>query len=171
MTRAAPIRLDLEHPGAPLRRTGVALLLTGVLLAAGLGYAFQAAVQERGALDDQLTGLTAKRGPVKLGEDKTGEEVAAMRRELDTPWTRLLAELEDASVDTHEDVALLQLEPDAAKHLVRITAEVRSLNDGLTLLKRLQQSSVLRHPVLESHERRKDDPEHPVRIKLVAEWH
>jgi hypothetical protein len=29
---------------------------------------------------------------------------------------------------------------------------------------------VLRHPMLESHERRKDDPEHPLRIKLSAEW-
>jgi len=29
---------------------------------------------------------------------------------------------------------------------------------------------VLRYPMLESHELRKDDPEHPLRIKLSAEW-
>jgi hypothetical protein len=40
----------------------------------------------------------------------------------------------------------------------------------LAYLKRLQESAVLRYPMLESHERRKDDPEHPLRIKLSAEW-
>ena len=53
---------------------------------------------------------------------------------------------------------------------MRITAEVRTLNDALAYLERLQKSAVLRHPMLESHERRKDDPEHPLRIKLSAEW-
>ena len=73
-------------------------------------------------------------------------------------------------LDSASTVSLLQVEPDAAKKLVRITAEVRALPDGLAYLKRLQKSPVLRHPMLESHERRKDDPEHPLRIRLSAEW-
>ena len=47
---------------------------------------------------------------------------------------------------------------------------MRNLNDALAYLERLQKSAVLRHPMLESHERRKDDPERPLRIKLSAEW-
>ena len=93
-----------------------------------------------------------------------------MQRELAVPWTLLLSELEAASRDEASKVALLQVEPDAAKHLVRITAEARTLPDALAYLSRLQKSSVLRYPMLESHERKKDDPEHPVRVKLAAEW-
>jgi hypothetical protein len=47
---------------------------------------------------------------------------------------------------------------------------VRALPDALEYLERLQRSAVLRHPMLESHERRKDDPQHPLRINLSAEW-
>ncbi len=53
---------------------------------------------------------------------------------------------------------------------MRITAEVRALPDAFAYLKRLQKSAVLRYPMLESHERRKDDPEHPIRITLSAGW-
>ena len=93
-----------------------------------------------------------------------------MERELRLPWTLLLAELEAASHDSASTVSLLQVEPDPAKQLVRITAEVRDMPDALAYLRRLQRSAVLRHPMLESHERRKDDPEHPLRIKLSAGW-
>ena len=75
-----------------------------------------------------------------------------------------------ASHDSADSVSLLEIQPDPSKQLVRITAEVRALPDALAYLKRLQKSAVLRHPMLESHERRKDDPEHPLRIKVSAEW-
>jgi hypothetical protein len=47
---------------------------------------------------------------------------------------------------------------------------LHAVNDALAYVRRLQRSAVLRHPMLESHERRKDDPEHPLRVKLSAEW-
>jgi len=101
---------------------------------------------------------------------KRAAEAATVERELSIPWTRLLAELEAASHDSTASVSLLQVEPDPVKQRVRITAEVRALNDALAYLQRLQKIAVLRHPMLESHERRKDDPEHPLRITLSAEW-
>jgi hypothetical protein len=93
-----------------------------------------------------------------------------VERELGIPWTRLLAELEAAGQDSGVSVSLLLVEPDPGKQLVRITAEVRALPDALAYLERLQKSEVLRHPMLESHERRKDDPDHPLRITLSAGW-
>jgi len=86
------------------------------------------------------------------------------------PGTPLLNELEAANHDMADKVSILSVAPDPSKHAVRIVAEVRTLADALQLLERLQQSSVLKYPMLESHERRKDDPEHPIRIKLSAEW-
>ena len=69
MSRATPIRLDLQQPGAPLRRTGWVLFMAGVLAAVGVGYLFRNAIDERAALDDQFTALSAKqRPPVATGD-------------------------------------------------------------------------------------------------------
>ncbi|HEX4152458.1 MAG TPA: hypothetical protein VHY75_09670 [Steroidobacteraceae bacterium] len=172
MSRTRALLVDFADP--PRRASGAGVLLCCVGLAAVIAMAasFERSAAERARLDGQIETLSSRHRPAQ--EDplraKQQAEVAKMDRELDIPWTRLLAELESASTDMSSKVSLLQVEPDADKHTVRITAEVRSLPDGLAYLERLQQSKVLRYPLLESHEHLKDDPEHAVRIKLVAEW-
>jgi hypothetical protein len=166
-----PIRLDFVAPVHRAPFAGAALCLVGLAAATALGLAFERKLEERARLDAAL-GATAKpRQSAPTPESlKSAAEAAAIERELAIPWTRLLAELEAASHDSASSVSLLLVEPDPAKQVVRITAEVRALPDALAYLKRLQKSEVLRFPMLESHERRKDDPQHPLRIKLSAEW-
>lgn len=164
------IRLDLVAPVHRARKTGIVLCIAGIAAAAAVGITFDDQLTERNRLDAQLGGIAQPHRTVNPASTKTAEEAAAMRRELQVPWTLLLTELEAASQDRAAKVALLQVEPDPAKHLVRITAEARTLPDALDYLSRLQQSKVLKYPMLDSHERRKDDPEHPVRVKLSAEW-
>jgi len=166
-----PLRLDFVAPVHQAPLAGAALCLVGLAAALALGLAFDRKVAERDRLDAAL-GATARprhSGPTPESL-KSAAEAATVERELSIPWTRLLAELEAASHDSATSVSLLHVEPDPGKQLVRITAEVRTLADALAYLKRLQKSAVLRYPMLESHERRKDDPEHPLRIKLSAEW-
>jgi hypothetical protein len=169
--RPHPVRLDLV---APVHRAPVAAaLLCGAGLAAALavGLAFDRQLAERSRLDAALAVSTPPRRSAPTPEALKGAaEAAVVERELAIPWTHLLAELEAASHDSAASVSLLGVEPDPAKQLVRITAEVRALPDALGYLRRLQKIDVLRHPMLESHERRKDDPEHPLRIQLLAEW-
>jgi hypothetical protein len=172
----------MKHPravhldfAAPLRRSpaaGLGLCLAALLAVSAVGLSFGRALDERARLEAQIDAL-AERGrapvasPAKAAE---AAELAKMTRALSVPWTAVLAELEAASHDMASQVSLLQVEPDADKRVVRITAEVRSLPDALAYLERLQQSKTLIYPMLESHERRKDDPEHAVRIKIAAEW-
>jgi hypothetical protein len=167
-----PVRLDFVAPVREAPVAGAALCLVGLAAALAVGVAFNRELVERSRLDAALAATARPRHrsaptPESL---KHAAEAAAVERELSVPWTRLLAELEDASHDTATSVSLLLVEPDPSKQLVRITAEVRTLPDALAYLKRLQKSPVLRFPMLESHERRKDVAEHPVRIKLSAEW-
>ncbi len=173
MTRSArPVRLDAVAPVHQAPLAGLALCAVGLAAALALGVAFERALAERGRLDAALGARARPRHAAPTPESlKSAAEAAAVERELDVPWTRLLAELEAASQDSAATVALLRVEPDLGKQLVRITAEVRAMNDALAYLKRLQRSPALRHPMLESHERRKDDPEHPLRVTLTAEWH
>ncbi len=169
--QALPIPLDFVAAVHRAPLAGAALCLAGVVAVLALGLAFQRTLAERNRLDAELGARAPPRPRAPTPESlKRAAEAAAVERELAVPWTRLLAELEDAGQDSASTVSLLQVEPDPAKHLVRITAEVRALNDAINYLERLQKSAVLRHPMLESHERRKDDPEHPLRIKLSAEW-
>lgn len=166
-----PVRLDLVAPVHPAPLAGAALCAAGLAAAVALGVAFERALAERGRLDAALAAAARPRPRAATPESqRSAAEAAAVARELGVPWTRLLTELETASHDSAASVSLLLVEPDPAKQLVRITAEVRDLPDALAYLERLQKSAVLRHPMLESHERRKDDPEHPLRIRLSAEW-
>ena len=166
-----PVQLDFV---APVRRApfaGWALCTLGVAAALAAGLAFERTLAERARLDAELGARVEPRSHPPSPETlKLAAEAAAVERELGIPWTRLLAELEAASHDSASTVSLLQVEPDPVKQRVRITAEVRALNDAVGYLRRLQKSAVLRNPMLESHERRKDDPEHPLRIQLSAEW-
>ncbi|MBS0375960.1 MAG: hypothetical protein JSR73_15380 [Proteobacteria bacterium] len=165
------VRLDFVAPVHSAPVAGVLLAIAGLAAAVTVGIAFNAELSERARLDGELARVARpqKRAPSEAA-NKSAEEAAAIERELAVPWSALLAELEAASRDSASKVSVLGVEPDPAKHTVRITAETRNLAAALDYLERLQQSKLLRYPMLESHERRKDDPEHPIRVKLAAEW-
>jgi hypothetical protein len=167
-----PVALDLVAPVHRAPLAGAALCLLGLAAALALALAFDRALAERSRLDAALaeTPRPRRAGPPTPESTQRAAEAATVERELAVPWTGLLAELEAASHDSAATVSLLQVEPDAGKQQVRITAEVRALKDALAYLKRLQKCAHLRNPVLESHERRKDDPQHPLRVTLSAEW-
>jgi len=165
------VRLDFVAPVHQAPVAGAALCAVGLAAALALGLSFERKLAERNRLDAALGASARPRHSAPTPESlKIAAEAATVERELGIPWTRLLAELEAASHDSASRVSLLHVEPDPGKRLVRITAEVRALPDALGYLERLQKSEVLRYPMLESHELRKDDPEHPLRIKLSAEW-
>lgn len=166
--------LKLNFAPAPNRPTPAGLMLCaiGLALAVTVGIALRAAIAERQQLEGAIEALaTNRRAPIDAPERNAEQaEIAKMTRALTIPWTPLLAELEAASNEMPAKVSLLQVEPDPEKHLVHITAEVHALPDALAYLQRLQKSPLLRYPMLESHERQKNDPEHAVRVKIEAEW-
>ncbi|HEX9052948.1 MAG TPA: hypothetical protein VF841_20635 [Anaeromyxobacter sp.] len=170
-TSPRSVRLDFAAPVHPPRLAGATLCAAGLAAALAVGVAFDRKLAERSQLDAELAATAPpRRAAPDPSAARNAADAAAIERELGIPWIRLLAELEAASQDSASTVSLLAVAPDPGKHLVRITAEVRALNDAIAYLKRLQRSAVLRHPMLESHERRKDDPEHPLRVTLSAEW-
>jgi hypothetical protein len=153
------------------RSPGIVLFASGLLACAALAYDFQDKAAERDGLETRLSATARPHRSATPSESRSAAAAVAVEKQLWVPWSSLLAELESASQDVASTVSLLEVEPDPAKHIVRITAEARTLPDALAYLERLQKSSMLRYPMLDSHELRKDDPEHPIRIKLSAEWH
>ena len=95
---------------------------------------------------------------------------AAAAGELATPWSRMLADLEQAGGASGGDVALLSIEPDRKSHKVRLFAEARTLPAALAYVQRLQDLPAVRNALLESHAVQADSPENPVRVQITADW-
>ncbi len=168
-------RLELDLAGGrPAGGVASALIaVVGLLCLTG-------ALVQRHYTQEQRAGLELRRAAITDARHRgrSAQSVAGLNaqnaektvHELGTPWSQLLGELENASSDTSGNVALLSIEPDHAKHRVRVMAEARSLELALAYVQRLRKAPALRFPMLDSHELRKDDKDHPVRFQVSADW-
>jgi hypothetical protein len=167
------ITVDFSGRRRPLTLAGSLLLVAGALATAAACVEYRRLDASRAGLELKLAEVNRRthRDPAQDARNAgLTDEAGHIAQQLGTPWTHLLAELEAASHDSASDIALLSVEPDEAKHLVRVTGESRDLARVLAYLERLQSSALLRYPMLESHELRTDDPQRPVRFALSAEW-
>jgi hypothetical protein len=171
----ALIQLDFADGHRRLSWPGALLLSLGVLACAVLAYEYRVTAQQRAALEYRMAALIRARTPAESPADAAQDSRIAVSAEqaaqdLATPWTLLLAELEQISKDSQGQVALLGVEPDHAKHSVRVSAEARTLELALQYVERLQNSRSLEYPMLDRHEFRADDSQHPVRFELTGTW-
>lgn len=98
----------------------------------------------------------------------TAEQVRAyneMISRLNAPWSDIFDGLEE---QVEPNVALLSIEPDAAKAVVRLDVEARSLADTVAYARRLGQSSRFRGVELIRHEIDEHEPSMPVKLQLEA---
>lgn len=170
---ARHVELDFVTRRRPLTLAGAALLVLGAGAALTAYLEYRHLEGRRAALELRLDAAlrSAHRDPATdLRAQGMSLEAGRIAQELGTPWTELLAELEAASGESSSQVAVLSIEPDHAKRLVHITGESRDLPTALAYVQRLQQSTLLRYPMLDSHDLKSDDPQHPVRFALSAEW-
>ena len=150
---------------------GAAFALAGLAGAVVVGVEFHAASAARAGLELRLDALASARSAGEgAGRSVNTEEAAPLVTELGAPWSLLLQELETASQDVGSSVAVLAVEPDRAKGRIRVVAEAKDLPTALAYIERLQKSQALRFPMLDSHERRTEEREQPVRFQLSAEW-
>ncbi|HEY2274633.1 MAG TPA: hypothetical protein VGH61_03950 [Steroidobacteraceae bacterium] len=173
MTNARSIELDFVARRKPVTLASAVLLLLGAGAAIAAYVEYRHLEGRRAALELRLDAAlrSAHRDPTTdLRAQGLSLEAGRVAQELGTPWTALLAELEAASGDSTNQVAVLSIEPDHAKRLVHITGESRDLPTALAYVQRLQQSTLLRYPMLDSHDVKNDDPQRPVRFALSAEW-
>ncbi len=168
-----PVLLDFAGPRVRTTLTGVVLLIFGLGAIAAACLEYHAVTLKRAGLELKLAAALRRssREPAdRAGAIRRNDEAASIARELGTPWTAVLTDLELASRDSKGQIAVLSIEPDHEKHRIRISAESRDLAVALAYLERLQQSKSLRYPMLDSHEVVADDKEHPVRFAMTADW-
>jgi Tfp pilus assembly protein PilN len=88
-------------------------------------------------------------------------------RQLTLPWGPLIETVENAG---SQDVAILQLQPEAQQRVLRITAEARTQDAMVDYLKRLTQARGFNEVHLLNHQVQQDDPQRPVQFAAQASF-
>lgn len=87
--------------------------------------------------------------------------------QLNLPWR----ELQDAVLAaTPHTVALVAMEPDARKRLLKITAETKTSDDMVAYVEALKEQDSFSGVLLTRHEINEQDPNRPLRFQLEATW-
>jgi len=82
-------------------------------------------------------------------------------QQLTLPWGKLFQAMESSS---GKQVALLAMEPDAEKQVVKISGEAKDIAAVLDYIRRLAAQQVFSSVYLQSHQIQQQDPEKPVRF-------
>jgi Tfp pilus assembly protein PilN len=174
-----PVRLELDFARSTPRSAAGArgLLALGIVLLGAAGLIVGAALVEQRTLAESLAAMAQRRSapvaPARVMRPADPQQLARERqlrdlaRGLHTPWSDLLAALEAAPSDS---VALLSVEPSAARRSVRLSAEARDSQAMLAWLQALQRDPRLAQALLVSHQLQTQAPGTPVRFQVQASW-
>ena len=170
--------LELDFRGGPASAGWPGAVVLAAAVAAGLllWNDYRQIAAETAAVESNLraagTAMRRKAAPVRPAADlqkahlevKRASEVLA---QLKLPWNELFVSVESAKLP---DVALLGVESDTEKRHVKISAEAKDLQGMLDYLRFLQTQPTLGQIYLQSHQYQQQDPQHPVRFVLGADW-
>ena len=168
--------LDFRRVERQSRWAGNALLAIGLAaaIAAGEQYSRLAEESAEAQASVRASGVAARRQTAAVRpagelhnvalEVKRASEVAFQLR---LPWSDLFASVESASTP---NVALLSIESDIGKRQVKISGEAKDIESVLDYVRFLGAQSKLANVYLQSHHLQQQDPQHPVRFVLGADW-
>ena len=173
--------IDFAGPsfGRSLHRIRAVPFIAGLVGLLAVGWAVDGALdvlqqdnvvnEEVAAIRHQLA-VRARLQPVASGPALSGPEtdnINAKVAQLNLPWNELFAALEAA---TPTNVALLELAPDARKHIVTGIAEAAGSDDMLKYMSRLGGQPFFSSVMLSRHETNLTDPNKPLRFHFTAQW-
>ena len=170
-----PLRLDYRRRQRFPGRIGWVILLISLGMGAYLVNAY---------FDLQVEKKTWQPQWMKMGQRKqtandplSPEESHKLKPELNranevvqhlaVKWGDLFKALEFSA---YKHVALLNIQPDAQKRLVIITAEAGNFSDMLEYTKRLSEQGVFADVHVINHQIQEQDPQKPIRFTVMAQW-
>jgi len=176
-----PMRIDFAPPGwrRVLFHLHPGVLVAGVagvlLCAGGIWFATQMAHQ-REERAQQIERMRARQAalskvpstvPVIAIPEAQAAAVNAAVLQLNVPWR----ELEDAVASaTPANIALLALDPDAKKSVLKITGEARNSDDMVGYVQVLQQQEFFTGAALVRHEVGEQDGARALRFQIEVQW-
>lgn len=170
-----PLQIDFARRRRSLSKAGLFLLTLAAVAATGLSYTHSQAVSEKIELNRALDALNGKSGldsytAARLAGKDISEEVRRANRviaHLSLPWESLFTSLEQAK---DLKVALLNIEPEVEKRGLVLTGEAKTLDAMLEFVRYLQAQECLSNVNLQTHKVNLQDPEKPIRFRILATW-
>lgn len=184
--RRALYRLSKEHPAA------LAGCVLGLALCAGAGWYGYQMVQQQRARAGQLRELERQQQrmlqqqQLQQAQQRQGAQGAAALQaakvqipeaqakainaavlQLNLPWRDMQ---EAVGAATPASIALLALEPDPNKQMLKISAEAKNADDMIAYIEQLKQQEFFAGAALSRHEISDTDPNRPVRFQVEATW-
>lgn len=154
----------------------LALAGAGLLLCAGAAFGGWKLVGQQREREQQLRHIQQRAAamsarPVEVARVVIPEAQAAFVNgaimQLNLPWR----ELQDAvAAATPRNVALVSMEPDPRKQVLKITAETKTSDDMVAYVAELKQQETFSGVVLTRHDINDQDPLRPLRFQLEATW-
>lgn len=165
--------LQIDYVVSPRRAAwrGYLLFVLALAVAGHLMLRYQTVQRELESVQTakELLGVERKAAPpipkARLDEQMKNAELVV--RQLALPWAELIQTLERAAT---QDVAILQLQPDAQQRILKITAEARSNDAILEYLRRLTAAESLSEVYLAGHQVRTEEPQQPIQFSVQARF-
>jgi hypothetical protein len=163
-------RLELDYIATAHRSQVAGLLLLAAAIAVA-GFLFERHRDVRQVLDriEARQGMLSERRPVRAAPreklDEEAKSAEAVLRQLALPWASIIETVEDAASD---DVAILQLQPDAQARQLRLGAEARTQEAMLEYLRKLTLAKGLGDVHIVNHQVQLDDPQRPIQFTVQA---
>ncbi len=159
------------HP-AVWAGAALGLLLCGGAALAGY-HVFEQRQQRLAAIDRAAQRLAIQSQPKQVAKstlqipEAQAAFVNAAVLQLNLPWRDLQ---EAVAAATPPAVALLALEPDARKRVLKISAEARNSDDMIAYIQQLKEQELFSGVQLVRHEISQLDPNRPIRFQVEAGW-
>lgn len=172
------LRLDYQRSNNPVPWLGWGILLAALAVLVLTGSHYRTLTQRIAHWESRLEhaerlssrrALASRPLTEQAAQARTLEVMQANRvvRQLSQPWNALFKAVEASG---GESIALLSLEPDPHKGLVKIGGEAKDLDALLKYVRQLSTREVFGNIFLQNHEIQQADPEKPLRFFLLAEW-
>ncbi len=94
-------------------------------------------------------------------------EINAAIQQLNLPWSDVFDAIEEA---TPASIALMSIEPDAKKQLLKGEAEALNSDDMIAYIEQLKKVALFSHVDLVKHEVNEQDQFRPIRFEFEAQW-
>ncbi|MET3106034.1 Tfp pilus assembly protein PilN [Oxalobacteraceae bacterium GrIS 2.11] len=181
MKTCAALHINFARRDANSRLAGISLwvvalaLLGLVLLGIALAGASSVSDKEQ-SLEEALLRNAKKQEarrhavasvkPVIIPEGRALAINAAIQR-LNLPWSDVFDAIEEA---TPANIALISIEPDIKKQVIKGQAEALSSDDMIAYIEKLKKAALFVNVELIKHEVNQQDPNKPLRFEFEAEW-
>ena len=167
------LALDFKQTPRQWSALGLVVLLMGALTLAYVANTERTLTSQIELAEARLDRLE-KRGKIKPAQPVDAEQLQTEIRQaneilqqLSLPWDALFKAVE---AKREQEIALLSIQPNVDKRVVRITGEAKNFEALLAYMSFLEDSKTLHQVYLTSHEIRTQDAEKPVRFALLANW-